>query len=193
MHRSETLTSLLRIPAITRTHLLIAGGTIGVALLPALAANLRVPIPFSPVPVTMQTMVVLLGAATLGGTAGPLSQLLFIGLGTAGVTAFAGGALSGVTGGYLIGFVRAARIVGVVSDRYRNPLHVGLAMAAGSALLLLLGAVWLHLGLGLSTGEALTAGVLPFLPGDALMAVAAVAIGRAGIGGWRRISGDATK
>ncbi|MFW5866578.1 MAG: biotin transporter BioY [Armatimonadota bacterium] len=178
MLRIEAITSRISIPALSRRHLLIIAGTVAAAVLTALATFVQIPLPFSPVPVTGQTMTVLIAGAMLGPMAGSMSQVLFLALGATGMTAFAGGALSGVTGGYLIGFVFAAFLVGVVARRTQNVVAVGSAMAAASAVILACGAAWLCVVQGLPVPEAISLGVLPFLPGDALKVFGALAVWR---------------
>lgn len=190
MLRIEAITSRITIPALSRQHLLLLIGTVGAAVLTALATYIRIPLPFSPVPVTGQTLTVLVAGALLGPVAGPLSQALFLGLGATGITAFAGGALTGLTGGYLIGFVFAARIVGAVTRRTRNVVAVGLGMAAATAFILFSGAAWLCVIQGLSVSEAIALGVLPFVPGDLLKLFMALAIWRGGLGIWRAYVGE---
>lgn len=190
MLRIDALTSRLSIPALSRRHLLLIAGTAAAAVLTALATYVRIPLPFSPVPVTGQTMMVLIAGAALGPVAGPVSQGLFLLLGATGITAFAGGALTGVTGGYLVGFVFAARLVGMVTRRTSNVVAVGIGMAGASALILASGAAWLCIMQGLSVSEALTIGVLPFIPGDILKLLGALGIWRGGIGIWRLLTGE---
>ncbi len=190
MHRIAALTSQLSVPALTRRHLLLFAGTAAAAVLTALATHVRIPLPFSPVPVTGQTMTVLIAGAMLGPVAGSLSQALFLALGATGMTVFAGGALSGVTGGYLIGFVIAAALVGFVARRSPGTLAMGLAMAGASATILVCGAAWLCAVQGLSVGQALALGVVPFLPGDALKVLGALAVWRASAGTWRKLTAE---
>jgi len=190
MLRLGALTSRLSIPALSRRHLLLIAGTVGAAVLTALATHVRVPLPFSPVPVTGQTLTVLVAGALLGPVAGPLSQGLFLALGATGMTAFAGGAMTGVTGGYLLGFVVAARIVGMVTRRTKSVIAVGLGMGLASAVILASGAAWLCAIQGLSVSEAITVGVLPFIPGDILKLFAALAIWRGSVGVWRAYTGE---
>ncbi|MFP4248455.1 MAG: biotin transporter BioY [Armatimonadota bacterium] len=190
MLRLETITTHLKVPALSRRHLLLIAGTVGAAVLTALATYVRIPLPFSPVPVTGQTMAVLVAGAFLGPIAGSISQGLFLALGATGVTVFAGGALTGLTGGYLIGFVLAACIVGAVTKATHNIAAVGAAMAAASAVILASGAAWLCAVAGLSVHEAITLGVLPFIPGDILKLFGALAIWRSGIGLWRVLAGE---
>jgi len=186
VHRSETIATVASVE-ITRAHLLLAAGVAGGAVATALATHVRIPLPFTPVPVTLQTMVVLLCGATLGAAGGALSQALFLALGTAGIATFAGGALTGITGGYLIGFVAAAALVGAVARRTDSVLAVGAAMLAGSLLILGLGSAWLAHVNGLSAGQALTAGLVPFLAGDLLKAAAALGAWRLGRTAWRHM------
>ncbi|MEL0237338.1 MAG: biotin transporter BioY, partial [Aquiluna sp.] len=82
------------------------------------------------------------------------------------------------TAGYLVGFLVAGLVVGYLATKgfSKNPIGVGLSFAAGSALIYLFGAGWLIAGLGLTFTQAMTAGVLPFLIGDAVKALAAAAL-----------------
>lgn len=186
VQRTETVATVASVE-ITRAHLLLAAGIAGGALATALAAHVRIPLPFTPVPVTLQTMVVLLCGATLGAAGGALSQALYLALGAAGVAAFAGGTLTGITGGYLIGFVVAAALVGAVARRTDNVFAVGVAMLAGSLLILGLGSAWLAHVNGLTAGQALTAGLVPFLAGDLLKTAAALGAWRLGRLAWRHM------
>ena len=164
--------------SISRRSALIVAGVAGFALATAAASYVRVPLPFSPVPVTMQTMVVLLSGAMLGPVAGAASQALYLSLGAAGLPVFTTGATLGLTGGYVVGFVVAAALIGFVTRRTSRDVPVLASMIAGSAVIYLLGATWLALVTGMSATAALTVGVLPFLAGDALKLAAA-------FGAWR--------
>lgn len=186
VQRTETVATVASVE-ITRAHLLLAAGIAGGALATALAAHVRIPLPFTPVPVTLQTMVVLLCGATLGAAGGALSQALYLALGAAGVATFAGGTLTGITGGYLLGFVVAAALVGAVARRTDNVFAVGVAMLAGSLLILGLGSAWLAHVNGLTAGQALTAGLVPFLAGDLLKTAAALGAWRLGRLAWRHM------
>lgn len=186
VQRTETVATVASVE-ITRAHLLLAAGIAGGALATALAAHVRIPLPFTPVPVTLQTMVVLLCGATLGAAGGALSQALYLALGTAGVATFAGGTLTGITGGYLIGFVVAAALVGAVARRTDNVFAVGVAMLAGSLLILGLGSAWLAHVNGLTAGQALAAGLVPFLAGDLLKTAAALGAWRLSRLAWRHM------
>lgn len=188
MDRTQTAVATVGTVTISRRHALMAAGIAGAAAATALAAHVRIPLPFSPVPVTLQTMIVLVSGALLGAAGGALSQALYLALGVTGLSVFAAGALSGVTGGYLVGFVVAAAIVGAVARRTRSVAAVGTAMIAGELALLLMGAAWLAHVNGLSVSTALAVGVLPFLPGDCLKIAAALGVWRLGRGAWRRLA-----
>jgi biotin transport system substrate-specific component len=168
----------------------LAVGVAVCALLTALGAQIRIPLPWTPVPLTLQTFFVPLAGAALGPVLGAGSQLLYLAVGLAGLPVFAGGAagpavLWGATAGYLAGFPLAAWGAGAFLRRSPGPSlpRIGLAIALGMAAIYACGAAWLVIGLHASLGQALTAGVLPFLPGDAVKAIAAAGLVR---GAWRR-------
>ncbi|MCS7251828.1 MAG: biotin transporter BioY, partial [Thermoflexus sp.] len=131
--------------------MLILGGS----LFTALMAQISIPLPFTPVPITGQTLAVLLVGAALGSRRGALSIATYVLEGALGLPVFAGGTagisrLQGPTGGYLIGFVAAALITGWLAERGwdRRPLSTALAMLAGNAVIYLFGLPWLALFLG---------------------------------------------
>jgi biotin transport system substrate-specific component len=158
------------------------GLAFGMAALTGLMAQLRVPLPGTPVPVTGQTLAVLLAGVLLGARYGFLSQAIYVGLGCAGLpwfTGFSGGIawlLRGVTGGYLVGFVVAAGFVGHVTQRSaasrRFPWQLVL-MLAGSAVILACGALHYSLTLHTGLGATLSAAVVPFIPGDVCKSILA--------------------
>lgn len=152
----------------------------GVAFL-ALLAQVRVQI--GPVPFTGQTLGVLLLGAAYGARMGALTTAAYALLGVAGLPLFAGGGsglayLMGPTGGYLIGFVLAATLLGALAERGwdRGYGSTALAMLAASAVIYLAGLAWLTVALGGDLGAALSAGLLPFLVGDAVKLAVAVAL-----------------
>lgn len=164
---------------------------VAAALVTALLAQVRIPVPGSPVPITGETLGVLLTAAALGPLRGSAAQVLYLVLGLVGLPVFtdAGSGvewLAGPTGGYLVGFVLAAGLVGAASRRGldRRPLGVLAAFVVGNALIYLLGVSWLYLSVDAitSVGAAVAAGLTPFLVGDAIKALLA-----AGLlpGAWR--------
>lgn len=148
----------------------------------AVSARVSVPVPGSAVPQSLQTLAVVLVGASLGSVRGSLALVLYLLVGAAGGPVFADGAagaahLVGPTGGYLIGFVLAAGLVGWGTERDgvlpRASVRAFLFMALGHAIILALG--WLRLSVQLGVWEALEAGVLPFLWGG----VAKSAVGAA--------------
>jgi len=145
----------------------------------AISAHIRIPLRFTPVPLTLQTLVVLVAGGLLGARLGALSQLEYILLGLLGLPVFTTGTILGPTGGYIIGFVFAAAIIGCCAERGSLPWLIGGAVAASLAILTC-GTVWLWLFVGKSLGAAFAAGLAPFLAGDALKAGAAVAAIRLG-------------
>ncbi len=167
--------------------------SIGFAVAMVAATAIRVWLPFSPVPVTLQTFVVLLAGLSLGATWGGFSQVQYVILGALGLPAFAGGlaALFGPSGGYIIGFVVAAVIVGAIYSAWRTTPGAIVACLAGTAAIYVFGCIWLlALSIG-SVAEVAAIGVLPFLPGDVLKLAAAVALVRAPLTGSaiRRLCG----
>lgn len=154
--------------------LIVAG-----ALLVAMLAQIEIPLPFTPVPITGQTFGVLLVGAALGSRRGAASLAAYLVLGTIGFPFFAGGAqgisvLLGATGGYLIGFVMAAYVIGLLAERgmERNIRTSLVPFLFGTILIYLCGVTWLAVVLGSFT-RALAAGLLPFLLGDAIKLIAA--------------------
>ena len=149
--------------------LLFAAGT-------TLAARLE--IPHQPVPYTLQTLMVLLSGAFLGGRNGMMSQIAYIGAGVLGLPVFAGGAfglavLLGPSGGYLIAFPFSALVVGRMVRRRHTLPWIVLSMGAGLAIVFALGALQLSVFYTHSASTALTAGVLIFSCWDLLKLSAA--------------------
>ena len=152
------------------------------AILIALLSRLSVPVPFSPVPATGQTLGVLLAGAFLGSRRGAAAVLFYTGCGVSGLPVFAMGAgplyLFGPTGGFLVGFVASAWLVGRLAERglTRRVWSSALVMIAGSLLIHAFGMLWLSVLLGFS--GAVRAGLVPFIPGDILKLATAVVIHR---------------
>lgn len=148
----------------------------------AVLAQVAVPLPGNPVPVTGQTLGVLLVGAALGSSRGASSVLLYLAEGAVGLPVFAGGAnlaerlATPATIGYLFGFVLGAFVVGLLAERRwdRKPLTALPAMLAGEVVIFACGVAWLAYALGLSMSSAVELGVVPFLAGEAVkVAVAA--------------------
>ncbi len=153
---------------------LIVGGS----LLIGLSAQVRILLPFGPVPVTGQTFAVLMIGALLGSRRGGLAVLAYLIEGAAGlpVFAFGGGAavLAGPTGGYLMGFLPAACITGLLAERGwdRRIGTTVLAMVLGNMAIYTCGLFWLCCLMGVGT-RVLTVGLYPFVAGDLLKIVLA--------------------
>lgn len=158
----------------------LARGALMAALTAALA-YVSLPLPFSPVPVTGQTLGLMLSGLLLGARGGALAQAAYLALGLAGLPVFAGGTagvgiLAGPTGGYLVGHVVGAFVVGWLASRLPGSPRLRAlvaALAGGVAVVYGLGVLHLSLVTGLGWRAALMVGVLPFLPGDVLKAVGA--------------------
>ena len=155
-------------------------GMLAFSLMTALGAFVYLPLPFTPVPLTLQTFFVLLAGAFLGKSEGALSQVTYILMASLGLPIWAGGGsglcrLWGPTGGYLLAFPLAAWIVGLMMEGEEKPHRARIlaAMLLGSFLIYLLGlfqlSLWNHWGLK----KALMLGVLPFCLGDLVKLMAA--------------------
>lgn len=149
------------------------------ALFVAVFAQVKIPLPFTPVPLTGQTFAVLLAAAVLGSKRGAASMALYVALGAFGLPVFAGGAsgaayLVGATFGYLLGFVIAAYAVGLLAERglERSVRTSVVPFLAGTFVIYLCGAAWLSVFLG-SFQKAVLGGIVPFLIGDSIKVAAA--------------------
>src|SRR5438132_9570171 len=165
-----------------------AGAVAFVTVLTAVAAQVSIPLPFTPVPFTFQPMVVLLGAAALGPRLGMASQILYLALGFAGLPVFAASALLpqgaarllGPTGGYLMSYPFAAFVAGWFAQRGFDRRYVTavIAMAAGLAIVFTGGVLWLRVVSQPSQGftGALAAGFFPFVVADLVKLLVAAGI-----------------
>ncbi|ACU97143.1 biotin transporter BioY [Saccharomonospora viridis] len=146
----------------------------GVALI-AVAAQVAIPLPFTPVPLTGQTFAVLLVGASFGALRGAVTLLAYLAVGFAGLPVFAEGnsglgILTAPSAGYLLGMVAAAVLVGRASERGwdRSLPRAALTMIAGNLVIYAFGLTWLGVSLGAGVAETLMMGVVPFLIGDAI-------------------------
>ncbi|HWS55105.1 MAG TPA: biotin transporter BioY [Pyrinomonadaceae bacterium] len=179
--RAETLVGAVAAPV---GWLKSAALVAGFSLLTALAAQVVVPLPWTPVPLTGQTFAVLLAGALLGSRLGALAMLAYLAEGAAGLPFFKGGAggahylFFSPTAGYLLAFPAAAFVTGLLAERGWDRRLPTAAAAMGLGSLVILGAGWLWLTLFYRTaGEAFAAGVAPFLAGDVVkIALAAAAL-----------------
>lgn len=159
---------------------------IGFSIFTALCAHISFLLPFTPVPVTLQTLAVLLTGAALGSRRGGLALLAYLAEGAAGLPVFSpippgpGGiaALLGFTGGYLWSFPIAAFVTGLLSERRldRSFLTSALAMLPGTLIIYAIGVPWLAVVLHLDLLTALKLGMVPFIPGDLLKLIIAAAV-----------------
>jgi biotin transport system substrate-specific component len=168
-------------PTASSTSLLKDGILIvGASLLMILAARASIYLPFTPVPITLQTLVVMLAGATLGSRRGALAMLLYLAEGATGLPVFAGGGgilylLFAPTAGYLWSYPLAAFAVGYLCEHNldRSILTSILAMLPGTCIIYVLGVSWLAIVAHLSLWQAFSAGMLPFIPGDLIKVVIA--------------------
>ncbi|MBN1620842.1 biotin transporter BioY [candidate division WOR-3 bacterium] len=152
---------------------------ISATLLLALSAQFVFFIPFSPVPFTFQTLVVLLLGAALGSKRGAACVGLYLLQGTAGLPVFSGGRsglihLAGPTGGYLVGFFFAAYLAGFLAQKEfdRNIVKTAFLMITGNAVIYIFGALWLGIFTGYS--RVIQIGVAPFIISDVLKTAMAI-------------------
>lgn len=163
-----------------------AGLAIGCGIfvvLMTLGAYVRIPLFFTPVPITLQTFFVILSGAMLGRRWGALSQISYLFLGSLGLPVFEGyGAgityLFGPTGGYLFGFVCASYLVGYLlkQDKASGVFKVLISMTAGLVVIYTFGIAWLKILLGANLPTAFILGLYPFLPGAVIKLIAASSI-----------------
>lgn len=159
---------------LVRNIALVAGGAGFVGL----SAQLAIPLPFTPVPLTLQTFAVLLTVAALGSTRGLVSMGLYLVAGMAGLPWFSDGRTGWAFAsfGYILGFILAAALVGKLAERGgdRTLLKAAGLMVLGNLAIYAVGVPWLMMQTGLDLPTALAKGVLPFLVGDAIkIAIAA--------------------
>ncbi len=176
-----TYADILRPSARKSAALYDAALVMGGSLLIALCAQIAIPLPFSPVPITGQTLAVLLIGATLGRRRGVLCVLAYLAEGIAGLPVFAAGRtglahLLGPTGGYQAGFVAAAFLTGWLAERGwdRRTSTTLLAMLIGNAAIYAFGLPWLARFTGAE--HALAWGLYPFVPGDVVKLALAAAL-----------------
>jgi biotin transport system substrate-specific component len=157
-----------------------AAFVVGGAVLTGLAAQVVLPVPGSPVPITGQTFGALLVGASLGWRRGALSMLFYVVAGLVGVPWFQGGTSGwlGATGGYLVGFAVAAALVGTLAARGgdRTPLRTIGTMVVGNLVIYAIGVPWLMASTGFDLATALDRGVLPFLLGDGVKVLLAAGL-----------------
>jgi len=171
---------------ITRGFAIVLGGSL------LLAVSAKVQVPFYPVPMTLQTLVVLLLGAGLGARLAAASVALYLIEGLAGLPVFAGAVagpvyMAGPTGGFLVGFLVAAALIGFAADRRWDRSWIGLlgSLTLGHAVVFAFGFLWLAQLIGAE--KAFAAGVAPFALATILKTLLAVALVGAGRSAARRI------
>lgn len=178
----------------TRATALYAGLALAFAAATVVTAQLRIPLPFTPVPITGQTAVVLLAGAVLGAGWGAAAMGIYLLAGLLGAPVFAGGEagaanLIGPTGGYLLAFLAVPPVVAAGLPPDARPLRTFLVLLAASGIILLWGMLQLALALDISLERAFLLGVAPFLAGDLIKVAAATAAFAAARGPIRRLRG----
>lgn len=143
--------------------------------LTAIGAFIHVPLPFSLVPITLQTLFTYMAGALLGGYLGALSQLIYVLIGIAGLPIFAGGnaslsVLVGPTGGYLVGFIAGSFVIGKMTEAKKNNSLLWLltCMIVGTTIIYALGVIQLINWMKIDLDKAVIVGVAPFVAGDVL-------------------------
>jgi biotin transport system substrate-specific component len=175
-------------PSFLTDALLVCGGTLFVAL----AAQLSIPLGFTPVPITAQTFAVCLTGAALGSIRGSASMLLYLAIGILGAPVYASHAhgwkvFSGATGGYIVGFVFAAALTGYLAERRwdRTFATAVTAMLTGNVVIYLFGLPWLHHYLHITWQKTLEYGLYPYVAGDVVkLYLAALALP----GAWKLVA-----
>ncbi len=141
--------------------------------------SLPIPLPFFPVPITLQTLAVLLAGAVMKRH-GIIAVLLYLLLGCLGLPVFhngmaGAGVLLGPTGGFLLGFIPAVLVVGLAYEQGRREIRIA-GLILSTALIYVCGILWLTASTGMTLSAAIMAGMVPFLPGDAVKGAAAYLI-----------------
>jgi biotin transport system substrate-specific component len=162
----------------------------GFSVLIAFSAQLAIILPFTPVPITLQTMLILATGALLGSRRGPAAVLLYLAEGAVGLPVFSAGRagiayIAGPVGGYLVGFVAAAFIAGLLSERGwdRKGLTAFAGLLIADAAIYVPGVLWLGAYTGFS--GVLVLGALPFIAVDVVKAAACAALLPLG---WRALA-----
>lgn len=146
-------------------------------------APFSIPIPVSPVPISLTNLVLLISIYVLGWKDATISFLVYLLLGAAGLPVFSGfagglGKIAGPTGGYLIGFIFMTIIAGIFVERFFDKRFlIVLGMALSTAVAYIFGTTWLAFQMEIPFTSALSIGVLPYLPGDTAKIILAVITG----------------
>jgi biotin transport system substrate-specific component len=181
----DTVRPTHKLGGIFYTLLCLVGGSLFLAFL----SQIAIPLWFTPVPITLQSFGVMLLGALLGSKKGALAVILYLIEGGIGLPVFAGGAAGfgvffGLTGGYLLGFILAAYLIGWLLERgwQESYLLTLTALSSGTIIIWSMGALWLSFFVGVS--QALILGVYPFVIGCSLKIIAAATLIPSG---WKAI------
>ncbi len=148
------------------------------AALTAVCSMISVPLPFTPVPINLATLSVFLAGGLLGSRYGTLSQLVYVLLGAIGLPVFSGftggfGSITGPTGGYIIGYIAAAWLIGFLIEKLGHGFYKNIiSMISGLAVCYALGTLWFMYITSTGLAAALMMCVVPFLIGDAIKIIA---------------------
>ena len=155
-----------------RTKVANAALVLGGAAFVGLSAQVAIPLPFTPVPLTLQTFAVLLVAAALGTWRGMASMVIYAAAGSAGVPWFSAGSSGwgGASYGYILGFIVAAGVVGRLAERGATltPLRTAGLMVVGNLVIYAIGVTYLKFAIDASWASAVSLGMTPFVIGDAV-------------------------
>lgn len=184
MKRDERITNMEQTSAkktfVTTKQLTLIGLMTAVT---CILAPFAIPLPFSPVPISLTNLVINITVFVLGMKFSTVSYIIYLLLGIAGLPVFSGfsgglGKFAGPTGGYLIGFIFLAVIAGYFAERFPGKiLFAAAGLIIGTVISYLFGTVWLAAQMELSFSAALSIGVLPYLPGDAVKIIIACILG----------------
>lgn len=154
-----------------------------VTAITCILAPFSVPIPISPVPISLTNLVLLISVYVLGWKDAAVSFLIYLLIGAAGLPVFSGfagglGKIAGPTGGYLVGFIFMTVIAGIFVERFPdNRSLIVIGMALSTAVAYIFGTAWLAFQMEIPFAAALSIGVLPYLPGDTAKIILAVVTG----------------
>ena len=149
------------------------------AAITSVLSQISIPLPFTPVPLNLATLSVILSGAILGKSGGAISQIVYTLLGTIGLPVFANlsagiGIIIGPTGGYIIGYIIAAFIVGLILEKSnKNIIIYIVSMSIGLTTCYILGTAWFMYITKSNLVASLTMCVIPFIPGDIIKVILA--------------------
>ncbi len=165
---------------VTQTWVRNVALVVGGAAFVGISAQIAIPLPFTPVPLTLQTFAVLLTAAALGSMRGVAAMALYAVAGAAGLPWFAeaSSGYSAPSFGYIVGFIAAAFVVGRIAEHgaTRSVVRTAGLMIVGNVIIYAVGLVWLKNSLDASWSDAIAWGLTPFLIGDAIKIAAAAGL-----------------